>query len=193
MSHYASSLCFLKIKHHLVNDLQNALDSYRSPLASDEYHNRCLDTLYSMMNCQQPYYPEWFLGYSSYDSYMEEYSKDIESGFHQNDDGIYVVETTAAKLWHQQDSINSTVDKLTDGYIIIRKCEDAKYTVEMCKASIFSEKFTSIVKELLSNEGVKQNVLDFTNDMKQKIRFTPKCYREPLCVYGVVIEDDFYE
>lgn len=193
MSHYASSLCFLKIKHHLVNDLQNALESYRSPLASDEYHNRCLGTLYSMMNCQQPYYPEWFLGYSSYDSYMEEYSKDIESGFHQNDDGIYVVETTAAKLWHQQDSINSTIDKLTDGYIIIRKCEDAKYTVEMCKASIFSEKFTSIVKELLSNEGVKQNVLDFTNDVKQEIRFTPKCYRAPLCVYGVVIEDDFYE
>lgn len=44
MSHYASSLCFLKIKHHLVNDLQNALESYRSPLASDEYYNLCCDT-----------------------------------------------------------------------------------------------------------------------------------------------------
>lgn len=36
MSHYASSLCFLKIKRNLRSDFLNTMESYYSTITSDE-------------------------------------------------------------------------------------------------------------------------------------------------------------
>lgn len=193
MSHYASSLCFLKIKHNLCRDFLNAMDSYHSPVVTSEYHQRMMKILYDLMDCEMPYYPEWFIGYSSYDkSYVSEYTKDFVQGMDWNDGQIFVIETTAAKIWHQVQSIESTIDKLTDGYIIIRQCEDAHTYIESKNISIFPEKFTNVIKNVLENEDIKLSSFDFTKDEYQHLSFVQASVREPNTVFGININGDDY-
>lgn len=193
MSHYASSLCFLKIKHNLCSDFLNAMDSYHSSVVTAEYHQRMMKVLYDLMGCEMPYYPEWFIGYSSYDkSYVSEYTKDFVQGMDWNDGQIFVIETTAAKIWHQVQSIESTIDKLTDGYIIIRQCEDAHTYIESKNISIFPEKFTNVIKNVLENEDIKLSSFDFTKNEYQHLSFVQESVREPNTVFGININEDDY-
>jgi len=193
MSHYASSLCFLKIKPNLRSDFLNTMESYYSTIASDEYHQRMMKVLYDLMDCEMPYYPEWFIGSTSYDkSYVSEYTKDFVQGMDWNDDQIFVIETTAAKIWHQIRSIESTIDKLTDGYIIIRQCEDAHTYIESKNISIFPEKFTNVIKNVLKNEDIKLSSFDFTKDEYQHLSFVQASVREPNTVFGININGDDY-
>lgn len=193
MSHYASSLCFLKIKRNLRSDFLNTMESYYSPVVTAEYHQRMMKILYDLMDCEMPYYPEWFIGYSSYDkSYVSEYTKDFVQGMDWNDGQIFVIETTAAKIWHQVQSIESTIDKLTDGYIIIRQCEDAHTYIESKNISIFPEKFTNVIKNVLENEDIKLSSFDFTKDEYQHLSFVQESVREPNTVFGININEDDY-
>lgn len=192
MSHYASSLCILKVKQHLLNDLQNALTAYQSRDYTDEHKQNMINQLYINMQCEKPYYPEWLLGYASFDrSYVEEVASKIAHGFH--DDNVYIVETTAAKIWHQQSSIDSTLRNIADAFIIIQQCEDSRVSIESENLSMFDNKYVNLITEQLKIESVRLNQYNIATDEYQHLVFDQYHCRDRSTSFGYPIEDDFYE
>lgn len=189
MSHYASALCFLKIKKEFLTDFICALETYKSDNTTGEYYIKAVNTLYKNMDIKKPYYVDWMFGYHSYDkSYVEEYSKDFTLCEFDND--VYVVETTAARMSHLSTSIMNVSMTLADGYIIIMQCEDFNTYLDTYKVNTFDCKFTDVVRKVMQNESIKVDKFNFDSYDGQRLCFTQKDYREPHTVFGYNFDDD---